>query len=60
MENKRLNEDKNQLAHNWLNRLMKGSLWSHDSQPNFVHCHPHSRGGKEQKANARLSANKKM
>jgi hypothetical protein len=26
----------------------------------FAHCHPRSCGGKEQKANARLSANKKM
>lgn len=26
----------------------------------FAHCHPRSCGGKEQKANAQLSANKKM
>ena len=31
-----------------------------NSQPDFAHCHPPSCGGKEQKASARLTANKKM
>ncbi len=36
-------------------------IWRiNETQPDFAHYHPRSCGGKEQKANARLSANKKM
>jgi hypothetical protein len=31
--------------------------WLMKCQPDFAHCHPRSCGGKEQKANTRLSAN---
>jgi len=48
----------------WLIIGSVGSKWAQNgfmnSQPDFAHCHPRSGGGKEQKANARLTANKKM